>query len=361
MPPVSSHQPTAVLVTGGAGFIGSNFLLRMVPRYPAVSFVNLDKLTYAGNLLNLTDIEDAHNYEFVHGDIADGDLVQHLFDAHGFTTVVHFAAESHVDRSIMAPLAFVQTNVMGTATLLETARHAWDDRADDPARYRFFHVSTDEVFGSLGDEGFFSESTPYDPRSPYSASKASSDHFVRAYAHTYDLPVLISNCSNNYGPFQFPEKLIPLVILNALHERPIPVYGKGDNVRDWLHVHDHCDAIDLILRDGTPGDTYLVGGNNERANLELVNLLLDLVDEALGRPQESSRELITFVKDRAGHDFRYAIDASHLMDDLGWSPTFSLETGMRATVEWYLAHQDWLNAVSDASYRDYYAQQYEQR
>jgi dTDP-glucose 4,6-dehydratase len=333
----------------------------MVPRSPDVAFVNLDNLTYAGNLLNLTEIEDAHNYQFVHGDVADGNLVQRLFEEYGFTTVVHFAAESHVDRSIMAPLAFVQTNVMGTATLLDAARLAWKDRADDPSRYRFFHVSTDEVFGSLGDDGFFTESTPYDPRSPYSSSKAASDHFVRAYAHTYGLPILVSNCSNNYGPFQFPEKLIPLVILNALNERPIPIYGKGENVRDWLHVHDHCDAIDLILRQGTPGETYLVGGNNERANLDLVHLLLDLVDEALGRAPGTSREKITFVKDRAGHDFRYAIDASKLQEALGWSPAYSLETGMRATVDWYLAHQDWLDAVSDASYRDYYAQQYEQR
>ena len=355
------HHPTRVLVTGGAGFIGSNFLLRMVPRYPDAQFVNLDKLTYAGNLMNLRAIEDAHNYDFVHGDVADAALVQELFAQHRFTTVVHFAAESHVDRSIMAPLAFVKSNTVGTVTLLETARHAWADHAEDPARYRFFHVSTDEVFGSLGAEGFFTETTAYAPRSPYSASKAAADHFVRAYAHTYGLPVSISNCSNNYGPYQFPEKLIPLVIMNALHERPVPVYGRGDNVRDWLHVHDHCDAIDVILRRGTPAETDLVGGNNERSNLDLVTLLLDLVDEALGRPAGTGRDLITFVKDRPGHDFRYAIDATHLREALDWQPRHSPEDGLRATVAWYLANQPWLDAVNDASYRAYYEQQYAAR
>ena len=355
------HHPACVLVTGGAGFIGSNFLLRRVQHYPDVQFVHLDKQTYAGNLMNLTAIEDAHNYQFVQGDVADAALVQELFATHSFTTVVHFAAESHVDRSILAPLAFVQTNTMGTVTLLEAARHAWADRDDDPARYRFFHVSTDEVFGSLGDDGFFTETTAYDPRSPYSASKAASDHFVRAYAHTYGLPVSISNCSNNYGPYQFPEKLIPLVIMNALHERPVPIYGKGDNIRDWLHVHDHCDAIDVILRQGTPGETYLVGGNNERSNLDLVNMLLDQVDEVLVRPAGTSRKLITFVKDRPGHDFRYAIDATHLRDALGWQPQYSPEDGLRATVAWYLDNQPWLDAVNDASYRAYYEQQYAAR
>ena len=352
------HDPARVLVTGGAGFIGSNFLLRMVPRYPEVRFVNLDRLTYAGNLMNLRAIEDAGNYRFVEGDVADADLVQQLFAEHGFTTVVHFAAESHVDRSILAPLAFVESNTLGTVVLLEAARHAW---ADDLDAHRFFHVSTDEVFGSLGEDGFFREETPYDPRSPYSASKASADHFVRAYAHTYGLPVLISNCSNNYGPFQFPEKLIPLFIRNAVQGQPVPVYGAGANVRDWLHVHDHCDAIDRILHEGTPGSTYLVGGNNERTNLELIHLLLDLVDEALGRPEGTGRGLITFVKDRPGHDFRYAIDASRLRDELGWEPQYSLENGLRETVRWYLDNQDWLDAVADASYRDYYQRQYAER
>ncbi len=354
------HRPERVLVTGGAGFIGSNFLLRMAPRYPEVRFVNFDKLTYAGNLMNLTALEDAPNYLFVQGDVADAAQVQALFQEHAFTTVVHFAAESHVDRSIMAPLAFVEANVVGTVTLLEAARHAWRD-ADDPARFRFFHVSTDEVFGSLDATGFFTEETPYDPRSPYSASKAAADHFVRAYGHTYRLPIVLSNCSNNYGPYQFPEKLIPLVILNALHQRPIPVYGKGENVRDWLHVHDHCDALDAILRRGRPGSTYLVGGSSERTNLHLVTLLLDLVDEALGRQAGTARRLITFVKDRPGHDFRYALDASRLRDELGWRPRYTLEEGLRATVAWYLDHQGWLDAVNDASYRAYYLQQYAER
>ena len=357
----STHNPKRVLVTGGCGFIGSNFLLRMIPRYPDVEFVNLDKLTYAGNLMNLTAIEQAPNYQFVHGDVADAALVQDLFATHRFTTVVHFAAESHVDRSILAPLAFVESNTMGTVTLLEAARQAWADRDDQTGRYRFFHVSTDEVFGSLGQTGHFTETTAYDPRSPYSASKAAADHFVRAYAHTYGLPISISNCSNNYGPYQFPEKLIPLVIMNALHERPVPIYGKGENVRDWLHVHDHCDAIDVILHHGAPGQTYLVGGNNERSNLDLVMMLLDQVDAALGRPAGTAQKLITFVTDRPGHDFRYAIDASTLCETLEWQPTYTPEDGLRATVAWYLANQPWLDAVNDASYRAYYDQQYATR
>ena len=352
------HEPSRVLVTGGAGFIGSNFLLRMVPRYPSVRFVNLDKLTYAGNLMNLRAIEGMKNYHFVNGDIADADLVQRIFKNHGITTVVHFAAESHVDRSILTPLAFVHTNTIGTATLLDAARHAWTDREDQPERYRFFHISTDEVFGSLGTDGAFTEETPYDPRSPYSASKAASDHFARAYAHTYGLPVIISNCSNNYGPFQFPEKLIPLVIQNAIHQRPVPVYGQGDNVRDWLYVHDHCDAIDQILHHGSHGTTYLVSGNAERSNLDLVKRILDLVDQSLGRTRGTSQRLITFVKDRPGHDFRYAVDASRLREQLGWQPQYTLDEGLRATVDWYLSHADWLEAVNDESYRAYYAEQY---
>ncbi len=355
------HAPRTVLVTGGAGFIGSNFLLRMVPRYPGVRFVNLDALTYAGNLTNLAALEDASNYTFVHGDVADAEQVQRLFGQYGFTTVVHFAAESHVDRSIMAPLAFVRTNTVGTVVLLEAARAAWADRAAAPGRYRFFHVSTDEVFGSLGENGFFDEATPYDPRSPYSASKAASDHFVRAYHHTYGLPIVLSNCSNNYGPYQFPEKLIPLVIQNALREEPVPVYGEGANVRDWLHVHDHCDAIDCILRHGATGETYLISGAEEHRNLDLVRLLLDLVDEALENPPGTSRMLITFVKDRPGHDFRYAIDASKLRSELGWQPTYDLTEGLCATVRWYLDHPEWLAAVRDASYQEYYQQQYVQR
>ena len=353
-----THEPRRILVTGGAGFIGSNFLLRMVRRYPDAQFVNLDKLTYAGNLMNLRAIEAADHYQFVRGDVADVDLVTGLFARHRFTSVVHFAAESHVDRSIMAPLAFAHSNTVGTVTLLEAARRAWRDRAEDPTRYRFFHISTDEVFGSLGAESLFSERTPYDPRSPYSASKAAADHYVRAFAHTYDLPVCISNCSNNYGPYQFPEKLIPLTILRALRSRPVPIYGKGAQIRDWLYVEDHCEAIDLILRHGATGDTYLVGGSCERTNLDLVRLLLDIVDEKLGRSAGASQELITFVTDRPGHDFRYAIDASHLRASLGWAPRRELKDGLRATVDWYLAHEEWLEAVADASYRAYSVAQY---
>ena len=348
------HRPTAVLVTGGAGFIGSNFLHRMVPRHPDVRFVNLDALTYAGNLMNLAGLQDAPNYTFVHGDVADAELVRRLFETHRFSTVVHFAAESHVDRSIMAPLAFVHANTLGTVVLLEAARAAWQTEGD----YRFYHVSTDEVFGSLGDEGAFDETTPYDPRSPYSASKAASDHFVRAYGHTYGLPAVISNCSNNYGPFLFPEKLIPLVIANAMDERPVPVYGEGRNVRDWLYVGDHCEAIERILHHGDTGRTYTIGGGAERTNLALVRLLLDLVDEHLGRSPGTAQRLITFVKDRPGHDFRYAMDFTRLRDELGWTPRHDLDAGLRETVGWYAAHRDWLDAVRDQSYRSYYEDQY---
>ena len=351
------HQPRSVLVTGGAGFIGSNFLLALVPRHPEVRFVNLDLLTYAGNLLNLRSVEDAPNYTFVHGDIADADLVRRLFEEHGFDTVVHFAAESHVDRSILDPLAFVRTNVVGTATLLEAARQAWGDRTD----VRFHHVSTDEVFGTLGDEGAFDETTPYDPHSPYSASKAGSDHLVRAYGDTYGLPITISNCSNNYGPFQFPEKLVPLVIRNAAAGEPLPVYGRGENVRDWLHVADHVEAIEVILRDGTPGETYAVGGRAERRNLEVVETIADVVDECLGRAPGTGRALITFVTDRPGHDWRYAMDPAKIERELGWQPTHSFEEGLRETVRWYLDHTEWLDAVADASYRDYYSTQYDTR
>jgi len=349
------HEPQRVLVTGGAGFIGSNFLLRMVPRYPSVSFVNLDKLTYAGNLTNLHAIKDFENYSFVQGDAADPVLIRSLFATHRFTSVVHFAAESHVDRSIMAPLAFVQSNAVGTVTLLEACRQAW---TPDTHTYRFLHVSTDEVFGSLGHTSFFTEKTPYDPRSPYSASKAAADHFVRAYAHTYGLPVNISNCSNNYGPYQFPEKLIPLVIMRAASGKTIPIYGKGDNVRDWLHVNDHCDALDLILHRGAPGETYLVGGNGECPNLDLVRMILDLVAEKMGHDPEALHELITFIPDRPGHDFRYAIDASHLRHSLGWAPRLSLESGLRQTVAWYLDHPGWIQQITDRSYRGYFRAQY---
>lgn len=349
------HSPTSILVTGGAGFIGSNFLLRTVPRYQDVRFVNLDLLTYAGNLLNLKAIEGAKNYSFVHGDIADESLVTRLFVEHAFSTVVHFAAESHVDRSIIDPLAFVRTNVVGTATLLDAARRAWEGGERDT---RFYHVSTDEVFGELGDTGAFSETTPYDPHSPYSASKAGSDHLVRAYHDTYGLPVVISNCSNNYGPFQFPEKLVPLMIVKAAAGEPLPIYGEGANVRDWLHVEDHAGAIDLILREGRDGKTYCVGGRAERNNRAVVEAICDLVDEVLGRRPGTSREQITFVTDRPGHDFRYAIDPSKLENELGWSQAHTFGQGMRETVEWYLSNHEWLVSVMDGSYRAYLAEQY---
>jgi dTDP-glucose 4,6-dehydratase len=325
-----------------------------VPERPDVRFVNLDTLTYAGNLLNLRAVEDAPNYTFVLGDIADADLVARLFDEHGFDTVVHLAAESHVDRSILDPIAFVRTNVIGTATLLEAARQAWNDRSD----VRFHHVSTDEVFGTLGDEGAFDETTPYDPRSPYSASKAGSDHLVRAYHHTYGLPVTLSNCSNNYGPFQFPEKLIPLMIRNAAAGEPLPIYGRGENVRDWLHVADHVDALDAIVRRGEAGETYAVGGRAERRNLDVVETVADLVDEHLGRSQGTARELITFVTDRPGHDWRYAMDPGKIERTLNWTPAHTFESGLRETVRWYLDHSAWLDAVTDDSYREYYDTQY---
>ena len=361
MPLPLRHHPTSVLVTGGAGFIGSNFLLRMIPQHPDVRFVNYDLLTYAGNLMNLTSLESATNYTFIHGDIADGDHVRRLFDTYKIDTVVHFAAESHVDRSIMAPLTFVRSNTLGTVTLLEAARSVWTSNKSSRNDYRFYHISTDEVFGSLGKEGAFSESTPYDPRSPYSASKASSDHFVRAYGHTYNLPIIVSNCSNNYGPYQFPEKLIPLVIANAVHDESVPVYGRGENVRDWLFVKDHCTAIDLILHYGATGNTYNIGGESECSNLELVHLLLDIVDESLGRKSGTGRKQIRFVKDRPGHDFRYAMDFSKLKQELKWTPGHTLETGLRKTVAWYLSNLEWLNAVRDQSYREYYREQYEHR
>jgi len=344
-------------VTGGAGFIGSNYLLQVVPKYRETTYVNLDLLTYAGNLSNLRDVQDDPNYRFAHADIADRDAVSALFDEYGFDTVVHFAAESHVDRSIMDPLAFVRSNVMGTATLLDVCRHAWEDKSD----CRFHHVSTDEVFGSLGEDGRFDEDTPYDPRSPYSASKASSDHLVRAYAHTFGLPVVISNCSNNYGPFQFPEKLIPIVIQNAVEGKPIPVYGRGENVRDWIYVGDHCSALDLVLRSGQDGETYLVGGEAERPNLEIVKTLVALVDEALGREPGTGEKLIEFVTDRPGHDFRYAIDCTRVKSELGWAPEHALDEGLKATVDWYLSNREWVEAVLDESYLAYYETQYSER
>lgn len=335
----------------------------MVNKYPDVHFWNLDQLTYAGNLLNLSPIENAPNYSFIHGDITDLDTLNQLFEQFDFTTVVHFAAESHVDRSILGPIVFAETNTVGTLKLLEAARRQWGSASlgEIDSTRRFYHVSTDEVYGSLGEEGYFTEETPYDPRSPYSASKASSDHFVRAYLHTYGMPVIISNCSNNYGPYQFPEKLIPLVILNAIQGKPIPIYGEGQNVRDWLHVKDHCTAIERILLHGPVGRTYNIGGGNEHTNLELVGMLLDEVDKARGHAAGHSRKLITFVKDRLGHDFRYAMDYSVLNKELGWEPAYDLAEGLRDTVDWYLNNQKWLEAVADQSYREYYTRQYESR
>ena len=352
------HQPHRILVTGGAGFIGANFLHLIVPKLAESKIVNLDKLTYAGNLQSLREIETAPNYKFVHGDICDLNLLQRLFAEYQFTTIVHFAAESHVDRSIHSPIKFVQSNVVGTTCLLQAARSAWTHELSDIQKYRFLHVSTDEVFGALGISGKFSTDTPYAPRSPYAASKASADHLARAYAETYGLPVIISNCSNNYGPYQFPEKLIPLAIVRALNMNPIPVYSKGENVRDWLHVKDHCEALMCMLHHGLCGETYLVGGDGEYSNLDLLNLLLTILDEELGRTAGSSHELITFVTDRPGHDFRYAIDASKLMTELGWSPNYTLEEGLRTTVQWYLSNESWLQAVMDESYRTYLKTQY---
>ena len=343
-----------ILITGGAGFIGSHLVRLFVNKYPSYHIVNLDKLTYAGNLENLSDVEDKPNYTFVKGCITDQAFIDTLFDKYSFDAVIHLAAESHVDRSITNPLEFIEANVIGTVNLLNVAKNAWGDFNGK----RFYHVSTDEVYGSLGDTGFFVETTPYDPRSPYSASKASSDHLVRAYFHTYGLPVIISNCSNNYGPNQFPEKLIPLVINNIKNNKPLPIYGDGKYTRDWLWVVDHAEAIDLIFHEGKNGETYNIGGNNERKNIELVETLCDTMDELLGRPIGSSKQLITYVKDRPGHDRRYAIDATKLKEELGWEPTIQPEAGLKKTAEWYLANEEWLKNVTSGAYQKYYENQY---
>ncbi len=347
-----------LLITGGAGFIGSHVVRLFVNKYPEYKIVNLDALTYAGNLENLEDVKDKPNYVFEKGDITDEAFINKLFTTYQFDGVIHLAAESHVDRSIMDPLAFIKTNVLGTAVLLNAARKSWQDNMEGKL---FYHVSTDEVYGTLGEEGFFTEETNYDPRSPYSASKASSDHFVMAYHHTYHLPVIISNCSNNYGSNHFPEKLIPLAILNIQHNKPVPVYGKGENVRDWLWVDDHARAIDTIFHKGRVGETYNIGGFNEWKNIDLINLLCMIMDKKLGRAPGTSAQLITFVKDRAGHDLRYAIDATKLNKELGWQPSLQFEEGLEKTVDWYLANETWLQHVTTGAYQQYYEDQYQKR
>lgn len=343
-----------LLITGGAGFIGSNFVLQRIEQ-DSCGVVNLDKLTYAGNLRNLESVGDNPRYEFVHGDIGDGRMVRELLEKQQPAAIVHFAAESHVDRSIRGPADFITTNINGTFTLLEEARVYWAGLGEsEKTRFRFLHVSTDEVYGSLGPgDPQFTENTPYAPNSPYAASKAASDHLVRAYHHTYGLPTLTTNCSNNYGRFQFPEKLIPLMILNARDGKPLPVYGDGKNVRDWLYVEDHCTAIATVLRKGTPGETYNIGGWNEKPNIEIVGTICDLVDEMSPGPAGSRRELITFVKDRPGHDRRYAMDARKIERELGWKPKETFESGIRKTVRWYLEHEEWVREVTSGSYRQW--------
>jgi len=344
-----------LLITGGAGFIGSHVIRLFVKKYPDYQIFNLDNLTYAGNLENLTDIESEPNYTFIKGDITDAEFILPLFKEHQFDGVIHLAAESHVDRSISNPIEFIQTNIIGTVTLLNAAREIWET---DTANKLFYHISTDEVYGSLGEEGFFTESTSYDPRSPYSASKASSDHLVRAYHHTFQLPVVLTNCSNNYGPNQFPEKLIPLSINNIKNSKAIPIYGKGENIRDWLYVEDHANAIDLVFHKGKTGETYNIGGNNEWTNIDLIHLLCKIMDEKLGRNKGESAKLITFVKDRAGHDLRYAIDSSKIQRELNWKPSLQFEQGLSKTVDWYLENETWLNRVLAGDYEKYYEQQY---
>lgn len=342
-----------ILVTGGAGFIGSHVVRQMVKNGKYLVF-NLDKLTYAGNLENLRDIEHHPNYQFVKGDICDVDFINSFFEKHDFDGVIHLAAESHVDRSITNPMEFIHTNVVGTVNLLNAAKLTWLGKKGK----RFYHVSTDEVYGSLGDEGFFVETTSYDPKSPYSASKAASDHFVRAYGNTYGLPFVVSNCSNNYGPNHFPEKLIPLMINNIRNKKPLPVYGKGENIRDWLYVVDHARAIETIFEKGKIGETYNIGGFNEWKNIDLVNLLCDLMDKKMGNQPGTSQELITYVKDRAGHDLRYAIDATKLSEELGWKPSLQFEEGLEKTIDWYFDNEVWLDDVTTGDYMKYYEEHY---
>jgi dTDP-glucose 4,6-dehydratase len=347
-----------VLITGGAGFIGCHVVKLMVKKYPHYQIFNLDKLTYAGNLENLTEIENASNYTFIKGDINDKAFIRELFQQEKFDGVMHLAAESHVDRSISGPDAFIETNIIGTSNLLGAALEIWKDNMSGK---QFHHVSTDEVFGSLGAEGYFSETTPYDPRSPYSSSKASSDMIVRAYHHTYGLPIVITNCSNNYGSHQFPEKLIPLMINNIKHNKPLPVYGKGENIRDWLWVEDHARALDVVFHAGKDGETYCIGGNNEWKNIDLVHALCLIMDRKLNRAEGESAKLITYVKDRAGHDMRYAIDASKIKNELGWEPTQPFEKLLEGTVDWYLANESWMNNITSGQYQAYYESQYEKR
>ena len=345
----------SILVTGGAGFIGSHLVRLLVNKYPEYHIINMDVLTYAGNLDNLKDIQDKENYTFVKCDICDIENVKQVFVNYKINSVIHLAAESHVDRSIEDPFSFAQTNVMGTLSLLQVAKAYWNGNLTDKL---FYHVSTDEVYGSLGKEGFFTETTKYDPHSPYSASKASSDHFVRAFHDTYGLPVVISNCSNNYGSYQFPEKLIPLFINNIVNNKPLPVYGKGENVRDWLFVNDHARAIDVIFHKGKLGDTYNIGGFNEWKNIDLIKVMIKTVDRILGREEGASEKLITYVKDRAGHDLRYAIDSSKLKNELGWEPSLQFEEGIEKTVKWYLDNKEWMDRVTSGDYQEYYKKMY---
>lgn len=344
-----------ILITGGAGFIGSHVVRLFVNKYPEYNIINLDKLTYAGNLANLKDIEDKPNYKFVKADICDFETILQVFKDHSINGVIHLAAESHVDRSIKDPFTFAQTNVMGALSLLQAAKASWEGNYTDKL---FYHISTDEVYGALGETGFFLETTPYNPHSPYSASKASSDHFVRAFHDTFGMPTIISNCSNNYGPYQFPEKLIPLFINNICNNKPLPVYGKGENVRDWLYVVDHARAIDDIYHNGKIAETYNIGGFNEWKNIDLIKVMIKTVDRLLGREEGSSEKLITYVTDRAGHDLRYAIDSSKLKNELGWEPSLQFEEGIEKTVRWYLDNQEWMDNVTSGDYESYYTKMY---